>query len=378
MVADQLRISQGWVRCGVCQSVFDASLNFVVESAVKAEPVPAHIEESAGDSSSMSISEAEAASETWVQETHQLNADAELIRDEEGQEFDHTGADRSTGLLDITDIPASHREGAELVPLGEMDSGADGDKGLDSVSMLAERPESEGGELGEKALVHVGPMPHVVNEELEPVVPPQHDPVDSEAIQTPADVQATATPIVVPPDNTGVTSAEPGFVREAKRKAFWRRPLVRLALVFGCLLAWTLLAGQYLWYHRDSISARQPQMAPVLQTMCHWLGCELGPRKAIEEVVIISSGFKQLPGEHTYQWSLSLKNRSASPVAMPTVEFTLNDAQDRPILRKVIDLRQLGAPVQLSAHGEWSVAVPMQIEPLSTPVAGYRSLVFYP
>ena len=130
MVADQLRISQGWVRCGVCQSVFDASLNFVVESAVKAEPVPAHIEESAGDSSSMSISEAEAASETWVQETHQLNADAELIRDEEGQEFDHTGADRSTGLLDITDIPASHREGAELVSLGEMDSDAAGDKGL--------------------------------------------------------------------------------------------------------------------------------------------------------------------------------------------------------------------------------------------------------
>ena len=38
VVADQLRISQGWVRCGRCQSVFDASedLQTVADEALHA------------------------------------------------------------------------------------------------------------------------------------------------------------------------------------------------------------------------------------------------------------------------------------------------------------------------------------------------------
>ena len=49
VVPDQLRISEGWVRCGQCDEVFDASQNLFQEPAVSApesvpESVPASVD----------------------------------------------------------------------------------------------------------------------------------------------------------------------------------------------------------------------------------------------------------------------------------------------------------------------------------------------
>ena len=83
---------------------------------------------------------------------------------------------------------------------------------------------------------------------------------------------------------------------------------------------------------------------------------------------------KQLADAHEYQWSLTLENRSDAPVATPVAELTLTDAQDKPLLRRVVDLKPLGAPEQLQPRQEWSVNVPVQVQDLSAPVAGYRAL----
>ncbi|MEN9397256.1 MAG: hypothetical protein RLZ81_1786 [Pseudomonadota bacterium] len=40
VVPDQLRISDGWVRCGQCDEIFDASANMVPDAAVPAGPAP--------------------------------------------------------------------------------------------------------------------------------------------------------------------------------------------------------------------------------------------------------------------------------------------------------------------------------------------------
>ncbi len=172
--------------------------------------------------------------------------------------------------------------------------------------------------------------------------------------------------------------AEPGFVRQARRKAFWRRPAVRVALVLGSLLGVGALAGQVMWGQRDALAVQHPSLAPALQALCAMAGCELQPRRQIGDVVISSSGFRQLPRSGQYQWSLSLENRSDFPVAMPAVELTLTDAQDKLLLRRVIRLDQFGAPVQIEGHGEWSVTAPVEVQGLEAAVAGYRALVFYP
>ena len=47
VVPDQLRISEGWVRCGQCDEIFDASYHLLPESlteALQAEPPPLHVD----------------------------------------------------------------------------------------------------------------------------------------------------------------------------------------------------------------------------------------------------------------------------------------------------------------------------------------------
>ena len=171
---------------------------------------------------------------------------------------------------------------------------------------------------------------------------------------------------------------EPGFVREARRKAFWQSTGMRAVLVLGSLAAVAGVAGQYAWQQRDALAAQYPALTPVLTQACSLAGCELQARRQIADVVISGSGFKQLADAQQYQWSLTLENRSDFSVATPMAELTLTDAQDKPLLRRVIDLKPLGAPEQLQAHQEWSVSVPVQVQELDAPVAGYRALVFYP
>lgn len=173
-------------------------------------------------------------------------------------------------------------------------------------------------------------------------------------------------------------SDEPGFVREARRKAFWQSTGMRAVLVLGSLAAVAGVAGQYAWQQRDALAAQYPALTPVLRQACSLAGCELQAWRQITDVVISGSGFKQLADAHQYQWSLTLENRSDFAVATPMAELTLTDAQDKPLLRRVIDLKPLGAPEQLQARQEWSVSVPVQVQELDAPVAGYRALVFYP
>lgn len=172
--------------------------------------------------------------------------------------------------------------------------------------------------------------------------------------------------------------AEPGFVRQARRQAFWRKPAVRGLLALGSLGCVAALAAQVMWQQRDALAVEHPGLAPTLQALCGMAGCELQPRRQISDVVIGSSGFRQMPRSGQYQWSLSLENRSDLPVAMPAVELTLTDAQDKALLRRVIRLDQLGAPAQIEARGEWSITAPVEVQDLGAVVAGYRALVFYP
>src|SRR5665647_163510 len=41
VVPDQLRISEGWVRCGQCDDIFDASLHLLPDSSTEWEPAAA-------------------------------------------------------------------------------------------------------------------------------------------------------------------------------------------------------------------------------------------------------------------------------------------------------------------------------------------------
>ena len=52
-------------------------------------------------------------------------------------------------------------------------------------------------------------------------------------------------------------------------------------------------------------------------------------------IVIDSSGFNRLRSD-TYRLNVTLRNQSPNDVAMPALELTLTDAQDLPVLRRVL------------------------------------------
>ena len=173
--------------------------------------------------------------------------------------------------------------------------------------------------------------------------------------------------------------AEPevSFVVAARRKAFWRKPAVRAALVLVSLVLMVGLVLQVAIQERDRIAAMDARARPWLLQLCEPLRCEIAPQRQIADVVIDSSSFNKARGD-SYQLALAMKSKADIPLAMPAVELTLTDAQDQPVLRRVLLPADMAAPAELPARGEWSTSVSVIVTTGGARVAGYRLLAFYP
>lgn len=143
-----------------------------------------------------------------------------------------------------------------------------------------------------------------------------------------------------------------------------------LVLVVGMLL-------QVAVQERDRIAATDPRARPWLLKLCEPLQCEVAPQRQIADVVIDSSSFNKARGD-SYQLALTMKSKADIPLAMPAVELTLTDAQDQPVLRRVLLPNDMAAPAELPARGEWSTSVSVIVTTGGARVAGYRLLAFYP
>lgn len=187
----------------------------------------------------------------------------------------------------------------------------------------------------------------------------------------PADMQDKAEP------GDNASAGELSFVRAARRKAFWRKPLVRmgLALLSVCLLCALLL--QVAVHERHFIAASWPQAKALLDVLCRPLQCSVGHYRQIAAVDVDGSSFHKVRGDE-YQFSLTLKSRARMPVETPSIELTLTDAQNQPIVRRVLQPSELSAPAELAAQGEWSATTAILLASGGVRITGYRVLAFYP
>ena len=411
VVADQLRISQGWVRCGMCQSVFDASQELQSVPDELLQPEAADAPQRPAVQEVQPTEAGEQRTPVWPQQDAADAPAPDTQKAEALQELASDSVDAAPAAAQVAEV-APAAESADVVsesePSGSMPGMADAQPSfVDQARPLTEEDaaaaqhdphlDASEPEYG----LESGDIPAPTEPELLVPPPPSEvlmaeaaqdlkDEAQAEAVSKeallhadigaiqPARDRAQAVTDADQDEAAAIAGDEPGFVRQARRQAFWHSAGMRVALVLGSLVAVAGVVGQYAWLQRDVLAAQYPALAPVLTKACSLAGCELQARRAIADVVISGSGFKQLADDHQYQWSLTLENRSDVPVAMPMAELTLTDAQDRPLLRRVIDLRLLGAPEQLHARQEWSVNVPVQVQDLGAAVAGYRALVFYP
>ncbi len=310
VVPDQLRISEGWVRCGHCAEVFDASAHMQAEGT----PPP--------------------------------NAAAHLpsptVQAVQAPQPESPPAPASIPVP----VPEQVAEPAAAIP----------DFRIEPFNP----PDDE--------LYAVPGAPRVAEDA---------EPADAQGYDLPAMEELRAQ--AVEPAVDAPPMQDVSFVRQARRQAFWRKPAVRGVLALVAVVLVAALALQMTVQERDRIAAAQPALLPLLQQLCGPLQCTVGPPRQIESVVVDGSTFSRLRGD-AYRLSFTLRNQAANEIAMPSIELTLTDAQDQPLVRRVLSPADMGAATAaLPAGAEWGGNLAMNVTANGAGrIAGYRVLAFYP
>lgn len=174
---------------------------------------------------------------------------------------------------------------------------------------------------------------------------------------------------------------EPAFVRQARRRQRVGKVLrVVTAVLLPFLLVGTFVQAAYAL--RTQIAAWFPQTRPSLEKMCEVLRCEVGFPTRID-VVSIDSNELQAPAVEGGPFTLNvlLRNRGTIVQTWPNIELTLNDANDKPIARRIFLPRDYlpttaDAAKGFAARSEQSVKLYLDLQNLKA--SGYRVYVFYP
>lgn len=353
VVPDQLKISEGWVRCGHCSEVFDASAHLTDESVLGPMEDAQATRSTALDTPITPRMEpppppAAPPPPPARQDAAPLPTPAPLRR-----------ADSPTMPAPLATRPAELYEGTKPeVALDSRTSEEPSDfypEATDSQVRLEPSPLDA---------PFVFRRPELSLADLDGREPRP----GTESQMLPEDFEDDREPM---PDV--------GFVRKARRRAWWKRPGVRLALSLLVLVLGALLLLQAAYQDRDRLALANPGLRPVLEAMCGAMDCRLGPPRQIESIVIDSSGFNRLRND-TYRLSFTLRNTAPVLLAAPAMELTITDSQDQTIARRVLTPQELGAADgTIPPSGEWSRTVGVVLTTGGAArIAGYRLLAFYP
>ncbi|MFP8778620.1 DUF3426 domain-containing protein [Hydrogenophaga sp. RWCD_12] len=355
IVPDQLKISDGWVRCGHCADVFDATLFLEGERPVPepaaAPVVPAPSAPAQEMQPSVPAPSRKVVISAPVTQPPGDGDDGWLLRPRQAE------------------APAAAPQGPRSVP------------GMNRVQ--ADRAFEE--EIRRFAV-------STTSEALPPLPSPAPSaPLSDEPPANPSSVErdqagpsgdSLPAPTAPAPDDKHETEPpllEPSFVVQARRRAFWQSRGTRAALWVASLALVLGLLLQIAVHERDRLAAWSPATGALLMAVCRPVGCEVGPARQIESVVIDSSNLVRRLGNF-YSFDLVLKNSASFAVAMPALELSLTDTRDAVIVRRVFLPDELpGAPQLLPPQGALSLSLRLSIADQGvSSMSGYRALVFYP
>lgn len=386
VVQDQLRVSQGWVRCGRCSEAFNALESMVEVPTVltpEVAPQPAADTFAATDFGPTAVMEwpdagTVAETEPSAPMPAPLPSSPPSAVQTEVASVPTPPSDEDSAY--VLDDPPPPGTGSLLdLPLGINLIASDGAMGLGTL------PEQGPNDRAE-------PTFDVVDEPAEPV-----DVLDPSATTTPGPVEAApffvlaqatgsaqAAPAMPVLDRIGAdpVAAEPparapSFLVQAERAERWRRPGVRIALSLLALVGGLGLLAQVAYTFRDRLAATVPALRPALAQGCMVLGCRVGEFQQIESLSVESSGLVPVEGAPVYRLTVTLRNRASVEVAAPALDLALTDAQGKPISRRVLQMSDLYLPLRtLKAGSELPIQASLGIG--DRPVSGYTVEIFYP
>ena len=381
VVPDQLKVSDGWVRCGHCDGVFDASAHFQAITEPEVLDVP----------------------DTEVQEPD-VAVPGIVVR-EEPTDFVAPITETSTrALVDELSLNVSHELTKEI------------DRQIHQASQPTEPEAPVAHSFTAKSHIDDASVSAALSSYLsapEAADLPIHE--DHGRSQDAPDRRALygSTTSIKPFNSVKTENArrpaipEVTFVQSAKRREKSKGPLYTVLAVLIALGLLGALALQVLLHERDTLAARYPALLPTLEAVCEKMDCQVKPPRVIDAITIDSSSFTQ-SGPDAYRLNFVLKNTWSAVVAMPALEVTLTGSQNEVLMRRVLLPAEFGAtndrleqtgtfaggltllvsppPVSVQSSQAASAvgAVPAEVTPASeapagsVPITGYRLFAFYP
>jgi len=368
---DQLKLRSGLVRCGACKEIFNGiehllpaevppaptPLPETMPPAAQATSEPAEQEMNEAVPGASDTAPTPAASHTPEDEAPALDAhdDADTPADRTAPSADAAPAEPQSATIE----PAEPVEPAETAAAAETEA----DEPLYRMTLMDVAGTGPGAaETAARAARDDAALERAVENLHGPSLHGDHRWVQEDDV-APAEA-----------------FDEPDFIARARRQRRGGR-LRRALLVAACLLLLLAALGQTVYALRSQIAARLPQTRPLLAAACARLGCHVELPMRIEDVTIESSELQALaPDKNTFALSVLLRNRGATVAAWPNIELTLNDAAERPLVRRVFApsdyLPAAGATAGFGAASEQPLRIYFE---LATPkAAGYRVYLFYP
>ncbi len=358
VVSDQLKLRGGLVRCGSCRHVFDAigSLSYIDDAVLTAPAAPVTIATPAPPAAAPPVADAPAmpsapttASEAPPSGDHHAASSTE-VAGERAEE-----APRSLPEAIAARVRSATAESTAAVdPLAVPTLLAPSAIEPDSSTDPATSSESRGTRRKRAA------RPDTGSENAE------HADVASAApeAESPAETQA---------------AAEAAFLRASGRPRGF-------SIFFGggsAVLALVLLLQSAVLFRTELIT-RWPQLRPTLVQVCDLYGCSVGWPTRAELLAVVGTELQAIPGTDILELTAVVRNRASFRVALPAVEITLTDTNNRTLARKVfapVDyLASSGEPSSrinegLGAGGDYIVRITFEARGLNA--AGFVVYPFY-
>lgn len=391
VAADQLKLRGGIVRCGTCREVFDGNAALV-------DPAAASPFLTSGPGATVPLSTTDPADHSLPSATddepiYSLDFDTSFdpfgilpataqLKEDHG---DHIELDLDVSLPDeaLADAPvaapvmapAEPPEAPLPQPMAPFKRRQVDDAPAFATYLRDSRREPS---LETEA---APALPAIDKVSLDKPVPARREPTLADhsfealpaAPVAPEPAEEQDEPILPPADD------EPAFVIQGRRREQSGKAL-RVAMAAGSVVLLLLLLLQVMTTFRNPLAAQFPQWKPTLVALCKLSGCQVDLPAQIE-ALSIEQGELQTLKEQTFSYVSLLRNQSRSVQAWPSIELILNDANDKPLLRRVIAPRDyLPATIDVSqgfaARSEQTIKLYFALDQLTA--SGYHIAIFYP
>jgi predicted Zn finger-like uncharacterized protein len=392
VVQDQLKVSDGWVRCGRCRSVFHAQkclfdLEHDTPPPWQPPAVPSDIAVPA-DNDVAQAAERSAAAEQRSQPTGALNTPLPPIAAAPAAALPNVDASRSSAAAALdtrlfaprradNDSPSDRVADADRIEFAD----AQFPPGFEPDEVDADADTTDGEEEDAS-----GPFGRAGRNRSPDYVLLRSstfgDDIDDADLDMVASARAMSRFNATQSAGFELPSAMPSFVAHAQRGERWTRPAMRKALWWMAALAAAVLLAQLALHFRHRIAAQWPDSAPWLQRYCEVAGCRIDALRRIDDVSIESTALTQgalndLSNGESLRLAVTLRNQGELPIAMPSVDLNLTDANGDLVSRRSLSPADFRVAEPLLKPG---IDVPLQLY-FSVPgqrVSGYTVEIFYP